>query len=115
MEDFFVNTLIPLSLWLVIITFAGMLLMVLLSTVFNIKTSWKSLVGFAGMAILAFILYNAGAGEVKESWAEEFGLTTASSKLVDGGIYLALAMIAITTIAAIGTGIFGWLRNLLKF
>lgn len=115
MEDFFVGTLIPLSLWLVVITFIVMLVMVLLSTVFNIKTSWKSLAGFGVVAILAFIFYNMGAGEVKESWAKDFGLTAASSKLVDGGILLAIAMVIITAIAAFFTGIFSWLRNILKF
>lgn len=115
MEDIFVDWLLPFAMLFVIIIAVIMLLMVLWSMVSNIKTSWKSLAGFGALLLLAFILYGMGAGELKESWVEEFGLTKASSKLVDGGIYLAIAMIILTAIAAVFTGLFSWLRNTFNF
>jgi len=101
--DFF-NPAISVVMFLVIVAAAAAILFGLFSLVTDPKGSIKFLLGFAGVALLFFILYSTADAESTGRLAmltEKFNVSDNVSKLITGGVKTVVISIGFAFIAAV--------------
>lgn len=113
-EASFANPLsfvVNLCIWLIVITFAIMLLFWIYRLVTDIKGSMGSLIGIAVIVIISFISYGMASDTIMQNWNTDLSeITPDISKYVGTGIYIAYIMGGITLIAIVATEV----RSLIK-
>jgi len=101
--DFF-NPAITIVVVLVVVAFAAAVIFGLISLISDPKSSMKFLLGFAGVALLFFILYTTADAESTGRLAmltEKFDVSDNVSKLITGGVKTVVFSIFAAAIAAI--------------